>query len=121
GTKNVYGAVKTLKAFSDQVGGADGLAALNENVAAIRESDDLLYAGDPKLMDNIIEDLKSEGKLDALGKLAPAFLDKLKEHDPAGYYKSFGPHFLSGLKESGVDKAINAVWSKLQDGDTEGA
>lgn len=121
GTKNVYAAVKTLKAFSDQVGGADGLAALNENVAAIRESDDLLYAGDPKLMDNIIEDLKSEGKLDALGKLAPAFLDKLKEHDAAGYYKSFAPHFLSGLKESGVDRAINAVWSKLHDGDTEGA
>lgn len=121
GTKNVYSAVKALKAFSDQVGGADGLAELNENVAAIRESDDLLYAGDPKLMDNLIEDLKSENRLDALGKLAPAFLDKLKEHDAAGYYRSFAPHFLNGLKESGVDKAINAVWGKLQEGDTEGA
>jgi hypothetical protein len=113
--------MKDAKAFLTEVGGREGYAQTQQVLDGVRESDELLYKGDGKLMDQIVEDLKSEGRLDALGKLAPAFLDKLKEHDSAGYYKSFAPHFLSGLRESQVPQAINGLWKALATGDTETA
>src|SRR5271157_5305532 len=47
---------------------------------------------------NTSEDLKSHNQLDALGKLAPSFLDAVKANDSDGYYTAFAPHFLSGLE-----------------------
>ena len=95
-------------------GGPEGAAEL---LSSIQESDNLLYAGDPKLLDNIVEDLKSSGNLEALGKLGPAFLDKLRTVDQAAYFKTMAPHFLQSLQEvnllggkdgGAIDGLINA-------------
>ena len=95
-------------------GGPEGAAEL---LSSIQESDNLLYAGDPKLLDNIVEDLKSSGNLEALGKLGPAFLDKLRTVDQAAFYKTMAPHFLQSLQEvnllggkdgGAIDGLINA-------------
>ncbi len=113
--------MKDAAGFLKELGGREGYAGMQQTVESIKESDSLLYAGDPKLMENIVADLKSEGRIDALAKLAPAFLSSLKENDSAGYYKSFAPHFLSGLKESGVHTAINEIHRALAAGDTDTA
>jgi hypothetical protein len=95
-------------------GGPEGAAEL---LSSIQESDNLLYAGDPKLLDNIVEDLRSSGNLEALGKLGPAFLDKLRTVDQAAYFKTMAPHFLQSLQEvnllggkdgGAIDGLINA-------------
>lgn len=104
---------REAKEFIQLVGGQDGYEKLNATVQGIQESDALLYDGDPKLLDNIIEDLKSEGKMDSLGKLAPAFLDKLKQHDNAAFYKTFAPHFLDGIKEVQIPEVLQALTSAL--------
>jgi hypothetical protein len=92
-----------------------------EILTSIHESDQLLYEGDGRLIENIVADLKSEGKIDALGKMAPAFLAALKANDSDGYYKAFAAPFVEGMREAGVPAAVNGIWKALQSGNTEEA
>ena len=112
--------MKEAKAFIDTVGGHDGYQALQDQIAAIDASDTLLYAGDPKLIENVVEDLKSQGKLDALGRMAPSFLDALKANDPKGYTAAFAPHFLSGIQQVQLPEVIDGITAALAKGTPEG-
>jgi hypothetical protein len=98
--------MQEAKAFIEAVGGAEGYEKMQQALESVSATDELLYAADPKIWDNVIEDLKSTGHPEALGKLAPSFLSKLKAHDSAAYYDAFTPHFLDGIKEVGMDKFI---------------
>lgn len=98
------------------------VAGISETLASIAASDELLYAGDPRLMDNIVEDLKSSGNLEALGKLGPSFLEKLRSVDAPAYYKTLAPHFLAGINEVGLigangGGAINELINAYNSGD----
>jgi hypothetical protein len=119
--KAIYpGGVKEMqqaKEFADLVGGAEGYEKLTGTVQAAEASDAQLYSGDPQLIQNIVEDLKSNGKLDALGKLAPSFLDAVKANDEKGYYSAFAPHFLAGLETANLPGAINGLAKALSDTD----
>jgi hypothetical protein len=112
--------MKEAKAFIDTVGGHEGLENLQNQVAAINESDELLYAGDPKIIENIVEDLKGQGKLGALAKLAPAFWDALKVNDNDGFYKAFSPHFLSALQDVEMPETMAGLSAALAKGDAAG-
>ncbi len=105
--------MKDAKAFIDLVGGPEGYEGLTQKIQAVEDTDALLYSGDPKIWEHVIEDLKSEGKIDALGKLAPSFLDNLKENDKKGYYSAFAPHFYSGLLEVNMEGAIGGLVEAL--------
>lgn len=122
-TKMFPGGVKEaqeFKTFSESVGGKQGIVDLQNIVQAANDTDQLLYNGDPKLLDNIIEDLKANNKLESLGKLTAPMLDKLMEVDPKGYAKAFVPHFVQGLESSGVRDALNAVIGAFDNKDNEG-
>lgn len=108
--------MKEAKAFIDTVGGHEGLEKMQDQVAAINESDELLYAGDPQIIENIVEDLKGQGKLGALAKLAPAFWDALKTHDNEGFYKAFSPHFLSALQDVEMPETMAGLTAALAKG-----
>jgi len=58
--------------------------------------------------------LRSENKLDSLGKLAPGFFEAVKKHDKDGWYEAFAPQFLSGIEEVNLHGAINAVMTALK-------
>jgi hypothetical protein len=98
--------MQDAKAFIDTVGGPEGYQKMQESLDAITATDELLYAADPKLWDNVIEDLKASGHPEALGALAPSFMSKLKAHDSQAYYDAFTPHFLDGLKEVHMDNFV---------------
>lgn len=106
--------MRAAKEFIDLVGGQEGYEKLDSMVKSVEESDQKLYSGDPSLWDDVISDLKSEGKLDALGKLAPAFFENLKKYDKDGYYDAFAPHFLSGIDEVNIPGAIGAIVEALK-------
>lgn len=110
--------MKQAASFIKEVGGHEGWAATQESLAQVEASDQLLYEGSPDLISNVVEDLKAAGKLDSLGKMAPSFLDAVKQNDPEGYYKAFAPHLLSGLREAGVPSVINSLARALSSGDT---
>ena len=104
------------KTFIDSVGGQEGVDSLKAVNDMALASDEMLYAGDPKLIENIVADLKSEGKIEALGKMAPAFLDALKTNDEKGYYAAFSPHFLAGIDKVNLPGAIGAIVAALKPG-----
>lgn len=91
--------MREAKQFIELVGGPEGFEGLQGKVADIQATDELLSAGDPKLIENIVADLKGAGKLEALGKLTGPWLEAVKKNDPDGYYKAFEPEFVAGLEE----------------------
>ena len=115
--KNVFPKVadaQNAKALLDAVGGQEGFVALQENVKAIQATDAKLYAGDPSVLDDIIEDMRSEGKIDAFGKLASPFLEKLRATDEKAYFAAMKPHFYQGLRDVGLPNVVANLIQSLQ-------
>lgn len=100
---------RDAKAFIDAVGGAEGWENAQSVIQNIEETDELVRAGDPKIWSNIVEDLKSEGKIDSLPKLASGGLDTLKATNKDQYEEVIAPHFLEGLKSVNLPGAITAL------------
>jgi hypothetical protein len=109
---------RAAKEFLTEVGGVEGA---RQTLQSVQESDEKLYAGDPALISAIVDDLKTEGKIDALGKLAEPFLTALRKEDEPGYYKAVAPHFLRGLQESDFPAAVNGLHNALKSGNVESA
>ncbi len=113
--------MQDAKTFIDLVGGPEGYKKMQDSIDAVMATDELLYAADPKLWDNVLEDLKASGHPEALGALAPSFLSKLKAHDAQAYYDTFTPHFLEGLKEVRMDNFVTKFNEALTAKDATGA
>ena len=95
------------KAFIDSVGGPEGYQKMQEMIDTVTATDELLYAADSRLWDNVIEDLKANNHPEALGQLAPSMLAKLKAHDADGYYNTTIPVVADALKEVHMDSFVN--------------
>lgn len=104
---------RQAKFILNSVGGPEGIAQLQSTIKSINETDQLLYNGDPKVLDNILEDMKREGKLDAFGKLASPFLDKLKATDQKVYVSTLRPHLHAQLVEANLPSVISAMEEAL--------
>ncbi len=100
--------MRQIKEFSDLVGGVEGYEKLTGTQAAAEASDAKLYEGNPELIQDIVEDLKSNGKLNALGKLAPSFLDAVKTHDADAYKTLIEPHALSIMETANMPGVLSA-------------
>lgn len=100
--------MQEAKAFIDSVGGPEGYQKMQDMINTVTATDELLYAADPKIWDNVIEDLKANNHPEALGQLAPSFLAKLKAHDINAYYDAFQPHFFEGLKEVNIGRFVQS-------------
>lgn len=100
---------RQAKEFIAAVGGVEGWENTQNVISNIEESDALVHAGDPKIWANIVDDLKSAGKLDSLPKLASGGLDTLKANDPAKFEEVLAPHFVEGLEQVNLPKAISSL------------
>src|SRR5579862_6966415 len=122
-------AAKEAKAIlSELAGGSTDLKTIREQVSstkgtleAIAESDALLYSGDPQLVQNVVADLKEEGKLDSLGKLTGHFLEATKTEDPEAFVGLQRSILLDSLYESNFPQTVNALSAALKAGDTDKA
>lgn len=107
GVRENYDALKTLVINDPQGKELHGIEAarhMQEQLAGIEEVDNLLIAGDPKAFDALGEDFNA-----GLAKLAPAYLDRIKTHDPAAYEAAVLPHFVGILASSDLVKEYNAL------------
>lgn len=93
---------RNAKAFIDANGGIEGLTSLHETVKSVQATDDLLYAGDPRVLDGLYEDMQKAGKPDAFAKLAGPYLDKLRTLNEKAYFDTMKPHFYQGLVGIGL-------------------
>ena len=121
--KDVYATVQEAseaKQFIENIGGYDGYEKLQTTLKSVEESDQLLYAGDGKLIEDIYEQMKGENKQDAFGKLASPFLDKLKEVDKKAYYNTMTPHYVASLENSHLPQVLAALTAALGKGDEAG-
>jgi hypothetical protein len=121
--KEIYPTVQEAqeaKQFIENIGGYDGFEQLQTTLKSVEESDQLLYAGDGKLIDDIYEQMKGENKQDSFGKLASPFLDKLKEVDKKAYYNTLTPHYVASLEASHLPQVLSALTAALGKGDEAG-
>jgi len=112
--------MQEVKAFVDSIGGPEGYEKLQAAVDAVTAVDELLYAADPKIWENVIEDLKASGHPEALAALAPSFLSKLKAHDEEGYYNTTIPVVANALKEVHMDSFVNQFNAALTEKNEKG-
>jgi len=96
----------------------EGYARVVKDFETVQATDELLYAGDPALCQNVYDDMKAAGKEGVYGKVVANFLDHLKQTDATGYYETTKPHMVSGLHEVGFPAAVNSVYAALEAGDT---
>jgi hypothetical protein len=96
----------------------EAIAGLQGTVTAAQESDALLYEGSKTLIDNVVSDLTTQGKLEALGKLLTPFVEATREHDPAGFVAHQRSLFLQTAHETGMSETLNAAYAALSKGDS---
>jgi hypothetical protein len=113
-------AAREAKSFIDAIGGYEGYEQQQNIIKNVEESDALLYAGDGKLIDNIYDDMKSEGKEASFAKLAIPFLDKLKATDNKAFADVLAPHYMEHLELNGFPDAVAALAEALEAGDENG-
>lgn len=104
---------RAAKAILDAVGGNDGIAGLQETIKSVNETDALLYAGDPRVLDSLFDDMKAAGKPEAFSKLAKPFLDKLRTTDEKAYFDTLKPHFFQGLVDVGLPAVLQNMAKAL--------
>jgi hypothetical protein len=112
--------MQEAKAFIESVGGPEGYQKMQDMISQVTATDELLYAADPKLWDNVIEDLKANNHPEALGALAPSLLSKLKTHDPGGFYNTTIPVVAAALKEVHMDSFVSQFNKALQQKNDKG-
>jgi hypothetical protein len=121
--KAIYpGGVKEMqqaKEFADLVGGVEGYEKLQGTVTAAEASDAKLYdpAQSASLIEDVVADLKAQGKLENLGSLTSAIMDAAKANNEDGFYKAFAPHFISGLELVNIPGAFSGLEKALNDPD----
>lgn len=112
--------MQEAKAFIESVGGPEGYEKMQAAVDAVTATDELLYAADPKLWDNVIEDLKANNHPEALGQLAPSLLQKLKAHDSDAFYNTTIPVVADALKEVHMDSFVSQFNAALAEKNEKG-
>ena len=105
--------MKAAKELNDLVGGPEGWEATQQVVEAIKASDEKIYSGDASIHDDIVEDLKAEGKLDQYPKLVTAGVEKLKQVDPKAYETLSQPILHSELMDANFHGALGSLVKAL--------
>jgi hypothetical protein len=106
---------QNAKFLLDSVGGSDGLATLQSTIKSVNDTDAMLYAGDPKVLDTLYEDMKAAGKPEAFGKLASPFLEKLREADNKTYETAVRPHLVDALESAGFADSLKLIADAISD------
>ena len=99
---------RSVKAQLDLVGGLDGIANMQAVISSIEETDALLDAGDPKILDQIAEDAPK-----ALSQLGPHYLTRWQKLDPESFAAGIVPHFVAALTESRFPEVVNYLATQL--------
>jgi hypothetical protein len=95
---------RQAKATLELVGGSEGIANLQSQVAAIELVDTAFEQGDPQVLEDIASDYP-----DGFKKLISPALDKLQAMDAAAYGKTIQPHVFSALEAAGLGPVLDAI------------
>lgn len=102
--------IRNIKTQIEAVGGIEGLAELQSTLSSVEETDALLEAGDPRIIDQIIEDSPEGFK-----KLAPHTLSRLSKLDPEAYSRTVQPHLVRALVDANLPAVLNNLYTMAKD------
>jgi hypothetical protein len=105
--------LRTLKTTVDTAGGLEGIANLQSIASSIEATDAFIDAGDPQVIDQILED-SPEGA----PKLLAPFLSKIEKLNPEIYASTIQPHLVKNLVAAGLESVLSEI---LNAGTVEGA
>jgi len=89
-------------------------AQQSQSAEAVKSTDQLLYSGDKQLWANVADDLRATSHEDAFGKLAPSFLDTLRELDSESYHSLVTERSIEHMRASGLPEALNRLNTAVQ-------
>lgn len=101
--------VRETYAMIQAAGGPQAITELQQRVADYDQTDALLAAGDPKVLDTLGENF-NEG----LAKLTPALIDRLAQSNPQAYASALLPHLVNSLMQSDLVKHLDAAIGDLE-------
>ncbi len=108
---------RALKAQLEAVGGADGLAKLQDLESDIQEMYGSLERGDPAVLDEMIAEYP-----DGMKTLLAAGFERLAQLDPQAYWQSLQrPMAQYLLQDSGLAQSLGLVYERLQNNEADGA
>lgn len=99
---------RQAKATLELVGGSEGIATLQSQVAAMEMVDTAFEQGDPQVLDDIASDFPEGFK-----KLVGPALDKLQSLDPKSYASTLQPHTFAAMEAAGLGPVLDAVGQAL--------
>src|SRR6266853_15450 len=113
----LYSQVADAKAEAKDI--REVTSAASELESLVKESDNLVYSGDPQIVSNIYDDVVAQnGNSESFDKLVPAFVDKLKATNPEKYYSDHvAPIYEHALESTGMKDAVRGLISAYNSGD----
>ena len=104
---------REFKAAVESIGGREALAEMSTQVAFAQETDSMLQANDPKVLDRIQEDFP-----EALNKLLPSVLERAMKANKESYSQAIQPHLIDNLEAAGVGNVLDALDEAVKNNDT---
>lgn len=95
---------RQAKATLELVGGSEGIAKLQSQVAAVEMVDSSFEQGDPQVLDDIASDYPEGFK-----KLVGPAIDKLQKLDPQTYATVLQPHVFAAMDAAGMGTVLDAI------------
>jgi hypothetical protein len=102
------GEARQAKAALDLVGGHEGIANLQSQVAAIEMVDGALESGDPQVLDDMFADF-GEG----MKKLAGPYLERLEKLDPQAAFSVTQPYAYKMLESAELGPRLNEIFAAI--------
>jgi len=100
---------RQAKATLDLVGGSQGIANLQSQVAAIEMVDGALEAGDPQVLDDMFSDFG-----DGMKKLAPEYLARLDKLDPQACGAAVQPFTYRALETAELGPRLSEAFAAIE-------
>ena len=105
---------RLVKAEVEAIGGREGLASLQSIAADVEETDALVEAGDPKVLERIQSDSPEGFKL-----LVPHAVEMYSKADPEGFSRMVHPYLVNSLIAANVPQVFDALVEAATNGDSD--
>lgn len=110
------GEARQAKATLELVGGSEGIANLQSQVASIEMVDGALEAGDPQVLDDMFSDF-GEG----MKKLAGPYLERLEKLDPQAAFAVTQPYAYKLMESAELGQRLNEAFAAIGDNKLDNA
>jgi hypothetical protein len=101
---------RSVKAAIEAVGGLEGITELSRLRDAVEETDSMIEAGDPEVIERIFSDAKEGGV-----KLLPHYMNRVEKENPQAFGESIRPHLVRSLEAANFLGAVNSLSRLIAD------